>query len=124
MEEKTESMQIAEVGHGRHKGVPNDEVLTPYQLCAGLIIYGWLRTRGTMPAHTSKRVWEACEMLWLATELPRSHWGSSLSGWQPHLRTIKERLCAETPDKSIRHFWEPLMLMYGGVHINDPSGTI
>ena len=101
-------------GSGRDKAFPNSNFLTPHEMCAGVTAYGWYHTRGKLPPHTSKEAQKACEAMWAATGLSRARAGApeSLTGWRPHLATIKRNLDrASPPDssgRSFREFWDGL----------------
>jgi hypothetical protein len=108
------AVRLPHAGQGRHKSFVNEAGLTPYEICAGLVAYGWLDTRGKPPPHTCKTAHRACEAVWQAAGLPRARAGAqdSLTGWRTHLQGIKRRISAYLSDNqtdwSMRVFWQGL----------------
>ncbi|HME23711.1 MAG TPA: hypothetical protein VKI44_20695 [Acetobacteraceae bacterium] len=100
-------------GQGRHKSFPNDAALTPHEMCAALVAYGWKYTKDQLPPHTYRTAQGACEAVWQAAHLPtRARAGESLTGWRTHLQRIKKRISASLSDKStdwpMQTFWQGL----------------
>jgi hypothetical protein len=110
-------------GQGRHKSFSNAAAMSPQEMCAGLVVYGWKRARGELPPHTNVQLHRACEAVWDAAGLPprdrggggSGNEGDSLTGWSQHIQTIKR--WADMPheaDKSFRTFWDGLDSVGGG----------
>jgi hypothetical protein len=110
------------MGKGRDKAFPNPEAMSPYDQCAGLVVWGWHHLRGTSPSRISNEVHRACEAVWKATGLRRAHFGDSLNGWRTHLATIERDLDGGSPAAeaglSFQLFWRGLTDM-AKLHSND-----
>jgi hypothetical protein len=114
-------------GKGSDKTFPNPDALSPHEQCAGLVTWGWYHLRGTRPLHTSKEAHSACEAVWEATGLPRTHFGNTLTGWRPHLETVERNLSNALPaagaTPSFRLFWDSLDAM-ADLHRNEDNASV
>jgi hypothetical protein len=113
-------------GQGRHKSFPNQAALTPHEMCAALVAYGWQNSRGKLPPHAYALTHKACEAVWQAAGLSRARAGNSesLTGWLTHLQRIKSRIRASQSDKSVdwpmQIFWRGLQ----GLHVKAAKSPI
>jgi hypothetical protein len=114
-------------GKGRDKTFPNRDAQSPHEQCAGLVTWGWYYLRRTRPPHTSEETHKACEAVWEATGLTRTHFGNNLTGWRPHLETIERNLSNGLPaagaSRSFRLFWDSLNGM-ADPHLNEDNASI
>jgi hypothetical protein len=83
-------------GQGAHKDFPNPKALTSRQMCAAVVWYVWREARGSLAPQSSRKAWEACELVWRAAEdSPQrdSNAGNDPNArWREHLKTVKPNL--------------------------------
>lgn len=81
-------------GGGAHRAAPQYNGQEPLyidakELCALVIVQGWILTRGAKPSRANDHVHEAADRLWIASGGTSIGAGDTLSGWERWIKKAK-----------------------------------